>query len=190
VARGYRALLAGRGERVDDLVLRSFVPVSLHGEQSGQAQGNIDAAMVVPLPIGEPDVGRLLERIAAESAERKTKSRPSGGSLFRSVAIQRAFLSYTPYQRMMNAYVTDVPGPPVSLYFAGAPIRELFPLVPILGNMSIGVGALSYADQFNITVVADRQLCPDLGIFVDGAERGLDSLAGSTGKTSRSRPAR
>ena len=140
VARGYGALLQSRGERVDDLVLRAFVPVSLHQERPGQAQGNVDAGMAVPLPIGEPDDARLLERIAAESAVRKTRSRPSGGSLFRSVAIQRAFLSYMPYQRMMNAYVTDVQGPPVPLYFAGAPIRELFPLVPILGNMSIGVG--------------------------------------------------
>jgi diacylglycerol O-acyltransferase / wax synthase len=177
VARGYRALLQSRWEPVDDLVLRAFVPVSLHQEQPGQAQGNIDAAMVVPLPIGEPDDARLLERIAAESAERKTKTRPSGGSLFRSVAIQRAFLNYTPYQRMMNAYVADVPGPPVPLYFAGAPIRELFPLVPILGNMTIGVGALSYGDQFNITVVGDRQLCPDLGVFVDGVQRALATLA-------------
>jgi WS/DGAT/MGAT family acyltransferase len=178
VARGYHALLRSRGERVDDLVLRAFVPVSLHQEQSGPAQGNIDAAMVVPLPIGERDDVRLLERIAAESAERKTRSRPAGGALFRSVAIQRAFLNYTPYQRMMNAYVADVPGPPVPLYFAGAAIREIFPLVPILGNMTIGVGALSYADQFNITVVADRQRCPDLDIFVAGVERGLDDLAG------------
>jgi diacylglycerol O-acyltransferase / wax synthase len=153
--------------------------VSLHQEQPGQAQGNVDAAMVVPLPIGEQDEFRLLERIAAESAERKAKARPSGGAIFRSIAIQRAFLIYTPYQRLMNAYVTDVPGPPVPLYFAGAPIRELFPVVPILGNMSIGVGALSYAEQFNITVVADRQLCPDLDTFVDGMKHSLDALRDS-----------
>jgi diacylglycerol O-acyltransferase len=179
VARGYRALLQSRGERVERLVLRAFVPVSLHDEQRGPAQGNIDAAMVVPLPIGEADDARLLERIAVESAARKAKSRPSGGTLFPSVTIQRAFLSYTAYQRMMNAYVADVPGPPVPLFFAGAPIREIFPLVPILGNMTIGVGALSYADQFNVTVVADRQLCPDLPIFVGAVEHTLASLAGA-----------
>jgi diacylglycerol O-acyltransferase / wax synthase len=176
VARGYRALLQSRGEAVDDLVLRAFVPVSLHQEQPGQAQGNIDAAMVVPLPIGEPDESSLLERVAAETAERKAKARPSGGAIFRSIAIQRAFLAYTPYQRMMNAYVADVPGPPVPLYFAGAAIRELFPRVPILGNMSIGVGALSYEDQFNITVVADRQQSSDLEIFNDGVGRALEAL--------------
>src|SRR5665254_11581 len=84
-----------------------------------------------------------------------------------------------PHQRIMNAYVADVPGPPVPLYFAGAPIRELFPMVPITANLSIGVGALSYAEQFNITVVADRDLCTDLEVFVDGMRRSLDALAHS-----------
>src|SRR5215211_6365760 len=179
VARGYGALLRARGERVEDLVLRGFVPVSLHREQPGEARGNVDAGMVVPLPIDEPDDSRLLERIAAESAERKAKARPPAGELFGSIVIQRAFLHYMPHQRVMNAYVADVPGPPVPLFFAGAAIRELFPLVPITANLTIGVGALSYAEQFNITVVADRDLCTDMDIFVDGVKRSVDALAAS-----------
>jgi diacylglycerol O-acyltransferase / wax synthase len=51
-------------------------------------------------------------------------------------------------------------GSGTDLYFAGSPVLELFPLVPITANVSIGVGALSYAGQFNITVVADGELCP------------------------------
>jgi len=35
---------------------------------------------------------------------------------------------------------------------------------------------LSYADQFNVTVVADRQLCPDLDTFVDGMKHSLEAL--------------
>jgi WS/DGAT/MGAT family acyltransferase len=179
VARGYRALLRSRRERVEGLVLRAFVPVSLHQEQAGEARGNVDAGMVVPLPIDEPDEVLLVARIAAESAERKTKTRPPAGDLFGSIVVQRAFLLYMPYQRLMNAYVADVPGPPVPLHFAGAPIRELFPLVPITANLTIGVGALSYADQFNVTVVADGQLCPDLDTFVDGMRHSLDALRDS-----------
>jgi hypothetical protein len=132
--------------------------------------------MIVPLPVGEADEVRRLERIAAESAERKKKSRPPADRLFRSVLVQRAFLRLMPRQRFMNAYVANVPGPPVPLYFAGAPVVELFPLVPITANVSIGVGALSYAGQFNITVVADLQLCPDLDVFLDGVRRSLDDL--------------
>jgi WS/DGAT/MGAT family acyltransferase len=179
VARGYRALLRGRREHVEGLVLRAFVPVSLHQEQAGEARGNVDAGMVVPLPIDEPDEVRLLARIAAESAERKTKTRPPAGDLFGSIVVQRAFLRYMPHQRVMNAYVADVPGPPVPLSFARAPVRQLFPLVPITANLTIGVGALSYADQFNVTVVADRQLCPDLDTFVGGMKHSLEALRDS-----------
>ena len=45
--------------------------------------------------------------------------------------------------------------------------------------MSIGVGALSYEDQFNITVIADRHQSPDLETFVDGVGRALEALADS-----------
>ena len=179
VAGGYAKLLRSRGERVGTLVLRAFVPVSLHQEQPDQAKGNVDAGMVVPLPIGERDHVRRLHLIAADTRERKKKSRPEAGSLFRSVFLQRAFLRLMPRQRFMNAYVANVPGPSAPLYFAGAPVLELFPVVPITANVSIGVGALSYAGQLNITVVADRELCPDLAVFVDGVQHALDALGHS-----------
>jgi len=65
-------------------------------------------------------------------------------------------------------------------------VLELFPVVPILGNVSIGVGALSYAGQFNVTAVADREICPDLEIFAEGMRRSLDALADSVLVDSRS----
>jgi diacylglycerol O-acyltransferase / wax synthase len=179
LAGGLRELLVGRGERVDGLVLRAFVPVSLHGEQPGQARGNLDGAMLVPLPIGEPDDPRRLRLIAADTTDRKQRSRPQGGTLFRNPLIQRAVLRVVHRQRVMNTYAANVPGPPVPLYFAGAPLLEVFPMVPILGNVSLGVGALSYAGQFTITAVADRDLCPDLEVFVKGMGSSLDALAAS-----------
>ena len=179
VAGGLRELLAGRGEPVDGVVLRAFVPVSLHTEQPGQAHGNLDGGMIVPLPIGEPKDVRRLEMIAAETILRKTRPRPQGATLFRNVPIQRAALRLVHRQRVMNTYVANVPGPPIPLYLAGAPVLEVFPVVPIMANVSLGVGALSYAGQFNLTAVADRELCPDLEVFVQGVRRSLDVLAGS-----------
>jgi diacylglycerol O-acyltransferase len=104
--------------------------------------------------------------------------------MFRTVLLQRAFLRLMPRQRFMNAYVANVPGPPISLYFAGASLLEIFPIVPITANISIGVGALSYAGQFNVTVVADRDLCPDLEVFVAGLQRSLHGLERSVTPTS------
>jgi diacylglycerol O-acyltransferase len=50
-------------------------------------------------------------------------------------------------------------------------------VVPIVGNVSLGVGALTYAGQYNITAVADREACPDIESFADGVRRSLDRLA-------------
>jgi diacylglycerol O-acyltransferase / wax synthase len=52
--------------------------------------------MAVPLPIGEPDAARRLQLIAAETSRRKRKYRPQGGTLFRNVVVQRAFLRLAP----------------------------------------------------------------------------------------------
>jgi WS/DGAT/MGAT family acyltransferase len=176
VAAGYADLFNSRGEPTDGVILRAFVPVSLHQEQPGRARGNVDGGMLVPLPIGERDNVRRLELIAAETSERKKKSRPPAGSMFRTVLLQRAFLRLMPRQRFMNAYIANVPGPPIPLYIAGAPLVEIFPIVPISANVSIGVGALSYAGQFNVTVVADRDLCPDLEVFTAGLQASLEAL--------------
>jgi diacylglycerol O-acyltransferase / wax synthase len=84
----------------------------------------------------------------------------------------------------MNVYVANVSGPPVPLFLARAPLLEVFPVVPIMGNLTLGVGALSYAGQFNLTVVADRDACPDVQIFVQATRSSLDELAHSMHKAS------
>jgi WS/DGAT/MGAT family acyltransferase len=180
VAGGVRELLRHRSEDIEGPALRAAVPVSLHHEQPGQARGNQDGAMIVPLPIGEPDPVRRLDLIAAETSERKQHPHPPGASgPMRFAAVQRAVFRLLTRQRLVNLYVTNVPGPPVPLYLAGAQLLELFPLVPIEGNLTLTVGVLSYAGQLNLTAVADRDACPDIEVFAQGVRSALDDLVRS-----------
>src|SRR5918995_7496398 len=157
-----------------------MVPISLHHEQPGQGRGNQIAMMMVPLPLGEPDPVRRLQLIAAETAARKHKARPEAGSgIFRFVAGQRVWYRRFPRQRSVNLVVTNVPGPPVPLYLAGARLLELFPMMPTMGNLTLVVAVLSYAGQLNLTAVADRDGCPDLEVFTQGIRGALDDLARS-----------
>jgi hypothetical protein len=64
----------------------------------------------------------------------------------------------------------------VPLYLAGARVLELFPVVPLIGNITLGVGVLSYAGQLNFTAIGDRDSCPDLPVFVAGLQRALAEL--------------
>jgi WS/DGAT/MGAT family acyltransferase len=179
IAGGLRDLLLSRGERVDDVVLRAMVPVSLH--QEGAGQGNDNTGMAVHLPIGEANDVRRLELIVAETNVRKKKPRETISAVFHSKFAQKALLRYFKRQRMANLYITNVPGPPMPLYLAGSTLLEMFPVVPIAGNMTLGIGAFSYAGQFNITAIADRDLCPDLDGFINGFRRSLNELAASCG---------
>lgn len=178
LAAGLRELLLHRGEPVDGVVLRAAVPVALHAEDV--AAGNSDGMMTVPLPVGEPDDQLRLELIAAETSRRKQKAYTPGGALFRNGLIQRAFLWLMGRQRFVNTYVANVPGPSEQLFVAGAPILEIFPLVPLQGNLAIGAGALSYAGQFNLTMVADRDLVPDLDVFAEAVRESWARIVETT----------
>jgi diacylglycerol O-acyltransferase / wax synthase len=120
--------------------------------------------------------GSTPSRIAAATAARKRDVRPRSGAVLGGRAVRLLALRILAAQRMMNTYVANVPGPPQPLYFAGAAVRELLPIVALMGNIALGVGALSYAGQVTITVVGDRDSCSDVDIVARGVNDTLDSL--------------
>ena len=63
------------------------------------------------------------------------------------------------------------------LYLAGSRLLEVFPILPLEANVSLGVGALSCAGQFDILAVADADACPDLDVFAQGVRDELQALA-------------
>lgn len=188
-AGGLRALLRSRGEPVDDLAVRVYVPVTLRRGQLGRALGNLISQMVVPLPLGGSDPGRRLTQIAVETAARKARSRPSLGSLFRSRIIRRAFLRAA-NRHPVNVTTADLPGPMAPVNLVGARVLEVFPVLPLIANVSLGVGALSYSGQLTITVVADGDGYPDLDVFVAGLRDELRALGAVAPVSSRPSAAR
>lgn len=181
-AGGLRTVLRGRGEPVEGITVRTYVPVSLRLRVGGPQQGNLIAQMAVPLAMRESDAGDALGRIAAETARRKARARTSLGALIRGRFARRLMLVAVMRQRV-NVTTASIPGPPVPLYLAGARVLEVFPLLPLIANEPLGVGALSYAGALNIGVVADRDAYPDLDVFMAGAREELDMLGVSTHPT-------
>jgi diacylglycerol O-acyltransferase len=178
IAGGLQGLLRSRREATEGLILPIYVPVSLRHGRSAEEGGNLISQMVVPLPLGMADPARRLRRIAVETAKRKAIDRPSLGTMFRSRLIRRAMLKLIVRQRV-NVVSADLPGPRTPLFFAGAQLIEVFPLVNLLGNESIGVGAMSYAGQFNILVVGDADAYPDIDVFAASARDDLRALVES-----------
>jgi diacylglycerol O-acyltransferase / wax synthase len=88
----------------------------------------------------------------------------------------RALLKLVARQRV-NVNSADIPGPEAPHYFAGSRLVEVFPMLQLIGKVSLAVGVISYAGQINIMVVADRDAYPDLDIFVAGLQDEPRALA-------------
>ena len=76
----------------------------------------------------------------------------------------------------VNVTTADLPGPTAPLYLAGTRVREVYPVLPLIGTVGLGLAALSYAGRLGITVVADRDAYPDLDVFTAAVRTELRAL--------------
>jgi diacylglycerol O-acyltransferase len=120
--------------------------------------------LLVPLPVGYCDPVRRLAQIVRATSVRKRLPpyQPNAGVL------QRLMVRTMSRQRLVNLLVSNLHGPPGQLYFAGAPVLELFQVGVVQGNITISVGALSFAGHLNFDIVGDPAAVPDLAVFAAG----------------------
>jgi len=79
-----------------------------------------------------------------------------------------------------TAVMTNVPGPQLPLYFAGAAIDSMMFWVPQSGDIGMGVSILSYNGQVQFGLVTDRGLCPDPNRVIERFAPEFDKLVLST----------
>ena len=75
-----------------------------------------------------------------------------------------------------NLVVTNVPGPPMPIYLAGAKMQTSYPLVPLFENQALGVALFSYDDGLHWGFNADWEAVPDLHEFVGAIEQEFEKL--------------
>jgi diacylglycerol O-acyltransferase / wax synthase len=180
VAGGLHAVLASRGEPAD-VPVRASVPVSLRvaGAAEGDPLGNRVGVLLVALPLDEPDPGRRVARIAATTREEKVRARQAGALVVMSTTLGvRLALPLLRRQRLVSVFVTNVPGPATRLSLAGAELLEAYPAAPIAGNVTLGVGVLSYAGDLSLGLVTDADAWPDLPVFRNALQESFDALCG------------
>ena len=144
--------------------------------------------MAIRLPLGMADPAERLAAIAAETAARKALDRSVVGKLFRSGLMTRLMLKAVNRQRV-HACSANIPGPRRPLYLAGARVLEVMPVLPLIGRVSLGVGAIAYAGSFTMGITADRDAFPDLDVLVSGVEAELVLLSRCATRRTRSRRA-
>ena len=66
-----------------------------------------------------------------------------------------------------NLVISNVPGPPVPLYFVGARIDALYPLGPVFHGAGLNITVMSNNGEMHIGAIACRELMPRVWDLVD-----------------------
>jgi len=182
VAGAVRNFLEGRGEAVDGLDFRVFVPVSTRSASERGKLGNRVSMLLVPVPVDEPDPRRRAERVREETAKLKGSGQAEGAEILEelsdwtSTSLLTGFTRLAASRRSFNLVVTNVPGPPFPVYMNGARLLESYPLVPLYENQALGVALFSYDGELFWGFNADWDTVPDLHDFVLAVEREFEVL--------------
>jgi WS/DGAT/MGAT family acyltransferase len=191
VAGAVRAYLAKRDELPDRPVLAT-VPMSTRAAEDIEL-GNMVHPMVASLAT---DIEDPVERLAAihrgmnsakALAEDMQKKQKIGVSDFAPPILLtlafKAFRSARLEERLplaTNLIVSNVPGPQVPLYLAGARIEHIFPVGPLTVGMGMNVTVMSYGDCVDVGVQVDPALVDDAWELTSYAASELDQLVAAT----------
>lgn len=182
VTGAVQRFLVRRGVRARDLDFRVMAPVSVRARDESGTLGNRVSAWLIPLPLDESDPRERLRRIAERTVELKDARSAVGAEILTQVA------EWTPSNLLalgarnvtrllpFNLVVTNVPGPQFPMYMAGARMVEVFPHVPLAGNLGLGIALMSYDGRIHWGFNADYEVVPDLEAFVADTRDALAEL--------------
>ena len=182
-ASGLRALLQSRGEALPAAGLRAMVPMNVRAASEHLALGNRVSSLYVELPVAQADPVRRYHETVARSESLKSEGQQAAGTtaVIELAGLAPPVIHATMAQalyatRLFNVTITNVPGPQQTLYALGAPMREVYPLVPLAAEHAVGVAAVSYDGSVFFGVVADRDTVPDLDVLLSAMRASVEEL--------------
>jgi WS/DGAT/MGAT family acyltransferase len=188
------------GEELPDRPLMAAVPVSVHDATPERDGVNKVSAMLATLATDVPDAVERLRVIAAANEGAKREHNLVGAATLQQWAEYAAPNTFSLAARVYsslrfadrhpvvhNVIISNVPGPPIPLYFAGARITGLYPLGPVMDGAGLNITVLSLEDTVGFGIIACKELVPEPELLVDRAREALAELvaaaegAGSSG---------
>jgi diacylglycerol O-acyltransferase / wax synthase len=164
------------GAELPDRPLVASCPVSVRTDENEDTVGsNKVSAMFVNLPVHIADPIDQLGAIRESTKGAKEEHKAIGATFlmeWAELAAPRTFgLAARLYSNMKlaerhpvvhNLVISNVPGPPFPLYFAGSRLVSLNPLGPIFDGAALNITVLSYLDAIGFGFIACRELVPGL----------------------------
>ncbi len=191
VGGGLRRYLERKGE-LPEKSLVATVPVSVRppdGEEDTGGGANKVSAMFTSLATDIADPVERLHAIHEVTKGAKEEHNAVGADMLQSLtefAAPRLFgLAMRFYSGMKlanrgpvihNLVISNVPGPPFPLYFAGAKLVSLFPMGPVFEGAGLNITVISYMDDIDIGLMVARESIPDVWDMAADIEESLAEL--------------
>jgi diacylglycerol O-acyltransferase len=189
ISGGLRSWLLTRGESIGSgSSLTALVPMSVTDDDGEPSSlGSQVAPHLQGLPIGEPNPLMRLHQVAYDTQAHKDSGRAVAARSLSDIAgfapstlhALGVRVSAEVMRKQHDLLVTNVPGPQVPLYAAGARLAASYPVLPLSAGHLLTMGVTSYDGGVYVGLTADRDAVRDLDVLalclLDALEELLDT---------------
>ncbi len=181
VTGAVREFLLQRQVHPEQLEFRVAAPVNVRGSEHASRGGNRVSSWIVSLPIGEPDPAKQVAAIRHATQAMKDSRQADAIDLVVAVHEWLPIDIQALSRGTQNMFVTNVPGPQFPLYLLGAELLDIYLQAPLIDNLGLVAGVISYNGGVCWGFNADYDRVPDLSEFVRMTRRSVERLADSAG---------
>jgi diacylglycerol O-acyltransferase / wax synthase len=169
--------------------LTAMAPISVRAEGEKEALGNLVSAMLVQLGTHVEDPMERLAFVRKEAVNSKAMTNAVGARTLTDysqfIPSGLAGLAARLYTRLgaanlhspvFNCVATNVPGPRVPLYFAGAKMVRMMGTGPVFDGMGLINAIYSYGPEIAIAFTSDRDMMPDPANYAQALRDSFEEL--------------
>ena len=187
-ATALREWLLERDELPSDPLV-AMVPVSVRSDEEVGTFGNRVGVMVAPIPTDIADPRKRLMKAHETMRSAKSRHKAVPASLMQDVTqfippavharASRTMMQLTGSLRPpLNVVISNVPGPPMPLFCAGAKLEAHFPVSVITDGVGLNITCMSYRDHMDFGIVVDREMVDDAWPLFEAHRAALEELDG------------
>ena len=175
------------GRELPDKTLVAGVPISLRAEGDTSSNNQVSGTVIDLATQVKDPLQRLADIMAGTKAMKAQmgtfgdlipKDFPSLGSpwLLSGLASLYGRSRLADRLRVANLTISNVPGPQVPLYLAGAQMQGLYPLSIVVHGVALNITVQSYRGQLCFGLIACRRAMPDVKELALQLERAMQAL--------------